>query len=89
MPSLLQEGLGPSFIKLNCTSVIGELQNQFFSEPSIRQALVLKVRELPALFFGGLSNPVWRQFSGELALPPPDTSQNQTESKPNIEATKR
>ena len=28
MPSLLQEGL--SFIELNCTSVIGELQNRFF-----------------------------------------------------------
>ena len=30
MPSLLQEG--SSFIELNCTPVIGELQNQFFSE---------------------------------------------------------
>jgi hypothetical protein len=57
---------------------------QFFSEPSIRQALVLKVRELPALFFEGLSNPSGA-ISRKLALPAPDGPHNQIESKPAFE----
>jgi hypothetical protein len=39
------------------------------------------LRELPGDFFGGLSNPSGA-ISRKLALPAPDTPQNQIESKP-------
>jgi hypothetical protein len=57
---------------------------QFFSEPLSQHSRSLKLRELPARFFGGLSNPSGA-ISRKLALPAPDGPHNQIESKPDFE----
>jgi len=44
-------------------------QKQLFCEPFSQHSRSLKLRELPARFFGGLSNRIWSHSQGARATP--------------------